>query len=577
MRLFSRSKFEFVSLDVSADTKPQQDQTVVSHNQHQQLTWINTLKHQIVNRLPAIYRERLAEFFLRQPGTPGPAIEHAMQYLLSIAKVNRKQHKHIEATTVAGANRFYEKQYRQFLNPTMGAFAMTATQAMLGAGGSGPIPGWRAYRRSYAAVVAQTGAIMPIWVLNNQTVAIPLLLPEQKGMIDNTAVNRWLEGQRSMPNSYKQIVNGEEVRCHNHHVQAYERSVDGSILEVIDAVRHTRKLAVLALHPHDPDAMGLHITLYGITFLNPIQLATDYGLSAAEINAHIESAGSMQRRLVYCVGGTEEVFTQCSQNLFAKIPLSVESKPQRAKQPHAWSPSLPLQRLISRQFEMIQVTVSAAGLPGASPRNGDHGKAAFVAYCRNKPVLLIPYHSGNSVHGHAAKLWSNPYATIVVSDDHAALTRVIISGPSRILTHRKVKQNFPSVAQEVASQTGRTSRPVAEPEYWFLQEVAKLIQEVEPLPTNQLTPGRKACTINAGGMALHNKKPAYFAADSLPAFDQALHHYREHRGRPLDPEGVEHLHWLKILEPSLATRQKHLKNVLQPVSHSEDNCWNIRS
>jgi hypothetical protein len=80
-------------------------------------------------------------------------------------------------------------------------------------------------------------------------------------------------------------------------------------LEVIDAVRHTRKLAVLALHPHDPDAMGLHITLFGITFLNPIQLAVDYGLSAAEINAHIETAGSMQRRLVYCVGGTEEVFT----------------------------------------------------------------------------------------------------------------------------------------------------------------------------------------------------------------------------------------------------------------------------
>jgi hypothetical protein len=577
MRFFSRNEFKFVSSEVSADTKPQQDQTVVSHNLHQRLTPINTLKHQIVNRLPAIYRERLAELFLRRPGTPGPAIEHAMQYLLSIAKVNRKQHNHMEATTAAGADRFYEKQYRQFLNPTMGAFAMTATQAMLGAGGSGPIPGWRAYRRSYAAVVAQTGAIMPIWVLNNQTVAIPLLLPELKGMVDNTSVNRWLGGQKPMPNSYKQIVNGEEVRCHNHHVQAYERSVDGSVLEVIDAVRHTRKLAVLALHPHDPDAMGLHITLFGITFLNPIQLAIDYGLSAAEINAHIETAGSMQRRLVYCVGGTEEVFTQCSQNLFAKIPLSVESKPQRAKQPHAWSTSQPLQRLISRQFEMIQVTVSASGLPGASPRNGDHGKAAFVAYCRNKPVLLIPYHPGNSVHGHAAKLWSNPYATIVVSDDHVALTRVIISGPSRILTHRKVKQNFPSVAQEVAAQTGRTGMPVAEPEYWFLQEVAELVQELEPLPTNQLTPGRKACTINAGGMALHNKKPAYFAADSLPAFDQALHHYREHRGRPLDPEGVEHLHWLKILEPSLTVRQKHLEDVSQSVPLSEDECWNIRS
>jgi hypothetical protein len=72
----------------------------------------------------------------------------------------------------------------------MGAFAMTATQAMLGAGGSGPIPGWRAYRRSYAAVVAKTGAIIPIWVLNK-------FLPEQKGMVDNTTVNLWLEGQKT--------------------------------------------------------------------------------------------------------------------------------------------------------------------------------------------------------------------------------------------------------------------------------------------------------------------------------------------------------------------------------------------
>jgi hypothetical protein len=579
MSLFSRSIFEFVSLDESADTKPQQVQDLVSQNQHQhqRLTPLNTLKHQLINRLPTIFRERLSELFLRRPGTPGPAIEHAMQYLLGIAKVNYKQHKQREATRVAGADRFYEKQYRQFLNPTMGAFAMTATQVILGTGGSGLIPGWRVNRRSYAAVVAQTGAVMPIWVLSNQTVAIPFLLPEQKGIVDATTVNLWLKGQRPMPNSYKQIVNGEQVRCHNHHVQACERSVDGSVLEVIDAVLHTRKLAVLALHPHDPDAMGLHITLFGISFLNPTQLAVDYGLSAAEINPHIDTAESLKRRLVYCVGGTEEVFTQCSQNLFAKIPLSVDSKPQRAKPQYAWSPSQPLQRLISRQFEMIQVTVSAAGLPGASPRNGDRGKAAFVAYYRNRPVLLIPYHPGNSVHGHAAKLWSNPYATIVLSDDHFALTRVIISGPSRILTHRKIKQNFPSVAREVAAQTGRTGLPVAEPVYWFLQEVAEMVQELEPLLANQLTPGRNTCTINAGGMALHNKKQAYFAADSLPPFDQTLHHYREHSGRPLDPEGVEHLHWLKVLEPSLAMRQEHLKNVLQPVSLSEDECWNIRS
>jgi hypothetical protein len=48
-------------------------------------------------------------------------------------------------------------------------------------------------------------------------------------------------------------------------------------LEVIDAVRHTGKRAVLVLHPHDPDAMGLHITLFCITFLNPSSLQLTMG------------------------------------------------------------------------------------------------------------------------------------------------------------------------------------------------------------------------------------------------------------------------------------------------------------
>ena len=211
---------------------------------------------------------------------------------------------------------------------------------------------------------------------------------------------------------------------------------------------------------------------------------------------------------------------------------------------------------------MIQVTVSAAGSPGASPRNGDQGKAAFVARRRNKPVLLIPYYPGNAIHGHAAKLWSNPYASIVISDDHTALTRVILSGPACLLPHSKVSADFPPIAQEVAAQLGRNGMPVAEPEYWFLQEVVELIQEREPLPKNQLAPSRSACSISAGGKALHNKKPAYFEANSLPPFDQTLHRQREHGGRPLDADGAEHRHWLKILEPALAAREKHLKNIL---------------
>lgn len=572
----AQKTFEPLSLEVSADAKQQPVQTLASHPPCQQLTAINTLKHRLVNHLPALWREKLAELLLRRPGAPGPAIEHALQYLLSLAKNQHRHHPHKEATTVAGADCFYAKQYRQFLNPTMGAFAMTATQAMLGAGGSAPIPGWRPYRRTYAAAITQSGDIMPIWVLNQQTLAIPLLLPALNGIADEMAIKRWLDGASPMPNRYKALVKGEAVRCHNPYVQVYERSVDGSVLALLEAVRQSRKLAVLALHPHDPDAMGLHMTLFGIAFLSSLQLAAEYGLATTEINAHSETAKSMQRHLVYCVGGTEEVFTQCSQNLFAKMPVSLGSTPQRAKQPYAWCPSQPLQRLISAQFELIQITVSSSGLPGASPRNGDQGKAAFVACCNNRPVLLIPYHPGNAVHGHAAKLWSNPYATLVISDDHRALTRVMISGPARVLTHAEVQQKFPAVAEEVAAQTRRSGMSVAEPEYWFLQEVAEMVQEIEPLPANQLMPSRKTCTINAGGMALHNKKPAYFAADSLPAFDRALQHQRERSGRPLDVEGMAHRHWLQAVESSLAVRQKHLDVALQSAPLSEDACWKVR-
>lgn len=561
----------------AAQVQPAPIQTQPAHLPCQKLTVINTLKHQLVNQLPKLWRERCAEIWLRRPGTPGPAVEHAQQYLLSLAKSQRKPHHHKEATTIAGADSFYAKQYRQFLNPVMGSFAMTATQALLGAGGSAPLLGRRSYRRTYAALIAQTADIMPIMVLNKQTVAIPLLLPVLKDSVDETAILSWLKGTRPMPNSYKALVTGEAVRCHHHQVQAYERSVDGSLIALVDAVRLSRKLAVLALHPHDPDAMGLHITLFGIAFLHVDRLIADYGLSADAMNAQRATAQSLQRQLVYCVGGTEEVFTQCSQNLFAKIPLDFESIPCRAKQAAAWCPAQPLERLMRSQFEMIQVTVSTAGLPGASPRNGDQGKAAFVAYCQHKPVLLIPYHPGNAIHGHAAKLWSNPYASIIISDDHTALTRVIISGPSRVISHEQVQQQFPAVAEAVAAQTRRSGQPVAEPEYWFLQEVAELIQEREPLPANQLTPNRKPCTINAGGLALHNKKPAYFAADSLPAFDQTLHHDREQHGRPLDPEGIEHREWLQSVAASLAVRQQHLEEVLNSMPVTEDKLWSIRS
>ena len=57
-----------------------------------------------------------------------------------------------------------------------------------------------------------------------------------------------------------------------------------------DPIDFTRKLAVLALHPHDPDAIGLHITLFDIDFLTPGQLAAEYGLPAESLDAHIQDA-----------------------------------------------------------------------------------------------------------------------------------------------------------------------------------------------------------------------------------------------------------------------------------------------
>jgi len=129
---------------------------------------------------------------------------------------------------------------------------------------------------------------------------------------------------------------------------------------------------------------------------------------------------------------------------------------------------------------LIQITVSSSGLPGASPRNGDKGKAAFLGRRNNKVSLLIPYHPGNFIHGHAAKLWSNPFGSLMISDDHTFLTRVIISGPCRIQKHNYIKVNFPEAAAAVADQKGRTGKPSPEPEYWFMQDVDKLIIERDP-------------------------------------------------------------------------------------------------
>ncbi len=235
----------------------------------------------------------------------------------------------------------------------------------------------------------------------------------------------------------------------------------GAGLEAVAAcLRATRSLLpaktsncaeAAALHPHDPDAMGLHITLLAVEVLEPAVVEKEYGLARNALNPWRKAAWSEGRMLAFCVGTTEEVFTQCSQNLFIKQPVRGSARRAPATHPNAWNPALPLERLLASQFETFQVTVSAHGVPGASPRNGDRGKAVFLGRRGRKTYLLIPYHSGNAVHGHAAKLWSNSHGTIVIYDDHSALSAVTVSGPSRVVSHEWVARDFPLIAGEAAS------------------------------------------------------------------------------------------------------------------------------
>lgn len=519
-----------------------------------------TLVYRILTLMPPAWRERVAERLLRRSGVPGPAAEHVMQNLLSAARQKRGERKRAEATVVKGADNFYERQYRQYLNANMGAFAMTATQVLVASGGARRGRLWRCHRQTYAAVVEQTADASPIVVLDHQTVAVHILLPRPKRQGEHGAVNLWLAGGDPMPEYYRNIVAGDEVRCVDPTVHARLRSADGAILEVAAAAVGSKRLTLLALHPHDPDAMGLHITLFAVEALGPERLERDYGLEPAALDAHRNAALQTGRMLVFFVGGTEEVFTQCAQNLFVKRPGV--NPAQRPAELSAWDPRLPLERLLDRQFETIQVTVSGHGLPGASPRNGDLGKAAFVGRRSGSVFVLIPYHPGNAVHGHAAKMWSNPYSTLVISDDHHALCRVMVSGPSRIVDHDQVKRDFPPIAAQVAAQRGHGGKPIPDPEYWFLQEVTELVQQREPLAANILDPARPTCSIAAGGHARHGKKPGYFAADTLPPYDQDLQREREAAGRPIDPTGAKWRRWIEMVGGALDARQAHLARAL---------------
>ena len=315
---------------------------------------------------------------------------------------------------------------------------------------------------------------------------------------------------------------------------------------------------MLALHPFDPDAMGLHITLFATEALTAEHVQQDYALDAEALYPWRYAARSQNCLLRFCVGGVEEAFTQCSQNLFVKRPAAQSNVGRRAEWPNAWNPTQPIDKLLASQFELLQVTVSSSGLPGASPRNGDIGRAAFVERRDQKTVVLIPYFTGNAVHGHAAKLWSNPRGAIVVWDDHTTLSAITVTGPSRVVEHRLVERLFPNVVNEINSRRKRSGSHASDPEYWFEQEVAEIIQQDEPLAANILDPARPTCSIHAAGLALHGKKPAYFAAESLPPYDQAWQHEREAEGRPKDPSGASRSYWEWESAPALAARLAQL-------------------
>lgn len=441
------------------------------------ISGLKVFAHRAISVLPPVYREKVAERFFRRAEAPAPAAEHVWQYLLSASRSEKKSGKKLEAIVAKGADNFYKSQYRQELNPTMGAFAMTATQVLLGTAGKQHGYMWGSHRETSTALIEKRDESAPILVLNERTIAIPLWLPELTNDAELEAKKNWCSKAVPMPTAFRNLMKGKQVNSYDPSIKAFERDSVASTIEVIDHLLYNPRLALLALHPHDPDAMGLHITLFGVELVDDQKLQQEYGLQKDVIGVYQDVARRNGVTVLFAVGETEEVFTQCSQNLFSKRPAIVDYQNSMAQK---WTPSQPLENLIKEQFELIQITVSSSGLPGASPRNGDKGKAAFLGRRNNKVSLLIPYHPGNFIHGHAAKLWSNPFGSLMISDDHTFLTRVIISGPCRIQKHNYIKVNFPEAAAAVADQKGRTGKPSPEPEYWFMQDVDKLIIERDP-------------------------------------------------------------------------------------------------
>ncbi|MEY4373700.1 MAG: hypothetical protein RL219_2469, partial [Actinomycetota bacterium] len=419
----------------------------------------------VLSVLPPDRRGRYAERYLRRPGQPGPAGEHVQQYLVSGTLAQRRVGDAGEATRPDGGRRgrrkpvavgqadfFYRSQYRARCSAVMGAFAATATQVLAASGSRAQGVLWGRHRECHAAMLPRCeSGIRPILVLNDGALAIAVCIPRPSDSGDQLAAEQWLFDAAPMPEGLARAASGEEQPGEAGIGRSTVRDHTGSVVGLVDAVRATGNLALLALHPRDPDAMGLHITLFGVDVVRPEQLVREYGLADADLDEHRADAQAQNMILGYLVGGTAEVFTQCSQNLFVKELVADSTETVHDTQT---APLPSLEQLFAAQFESLQITVDCSALPGASPRNGQIGGAAFVVTRRGRKHVLIPYHPGNAIHGHAAKLWTNRRSSLVVSDDHTYRRRVTISGVSWVASDAWVSKRFPGVSQAVTHPEG---------------------------------------------------------------------------------------------------------------------------
>ena len=235
----------------------------------------------------------------------------------------------------------------------------------------------------------------PILVLDHQSVATPLYLPAPFDEGEHHALTRWLAAHGPAPSSYQRAMAGEETRCSQRGALARRRTTAGSMLDVADAALRSQKLAILALHPHDPDAMGLHITLFSVEALTPDALVKDYALTPETLDPWRRAAQAQGALLYFLVGGVEEAFTQCSQNLFVKRRLPTQGGPRRAQWPNAWASSQPLEQLIGRQFEILQASVSASAsnqspIEEQSPQTHSRPPSALKRRSTNSAIWNAP-------------------------------------------------------------------------------------------------------------------------------------------------------------------------------------------